>query len=144
LFPWLKIGDNWRNLLGNEDLGGVGATPDTLLASLLNAQLDSFNPAVVSSYDPARIEAKINGQLSNDIGTPWVLNHSVAVLGSSKCFVVNLFSNSIPPVSPSPLVLSSLVSLPWFGGHGDHSISSSLFSVGNSLQLGLCLYGSVP
>ena len=35
------------------------------------------------------------------------------------------------------------MSLPWFSRHGDHPISSSLFSVGSSLQLGVGLYGSV-
>ena len=90
----------------------VEATPDALLASLPNAQLDSFSPARVTSYDPARFEAEINGQLSDDIRTAWAKNHSVAVSGSSKGFAVNLFSNSVPPVSPPPLALSSPVSLP--------------------------------
>ena len=75
--------------------------------------MDSFSPARVTSYDPVRFEAEINGQLSVDIGTAWALNHSVAVSSSSKGFAANLFSNSVPPtVSSAPLALSSLVSLP--------------------------------
>ena len=98
----LRLRDNGRNLSNNEDLGGVEATLDALLASLLNAQLDSFSAARVTAYDFAKFEAEINGQFSNDIGTFWALNHFVAVSGSSKCFAVNIFSNSIPPISPSP------------------------------------------
>jgi len=136
--------DNGGILSDKEDSGGVQATADALLASLLNAQLDSFSPARVTLYDPARFEAKINGQLSNDIGNAWDKDHSVAVSGSSKDFAVNLFSSYVPPFSPPPLALSSLASLPWFRGNGDHPISTSLFSVGSSLQLWVGLYGSVP
>jgi len=98
----LRLRDNGRNLSNNEDLGGVEATLDALLASLLNAQLDSFSPARVTSYDPVKFEAEINGQLSDDIATAWVLNHSVAISGSSKGFAVNLFSDSFPLVSSPP------------------------------------------
>jgi len=108
--------DYGGNLSDNEELGGVEATSDAFLALLLNAQLDSFSPARVTSYDPARFEEKINGQLSNDIGTAWAKNHSVVVSCSSKGLAVNLFSNYVPPVSPRLLALSSSASLPWFGG----------------------------
>jgi len=102
-----RLKDNGGILSDKEDSGGVQATAVALLASLLKAQLDSFSPARVTLYDPARLEAEINGQLSNDIGNAWAKDHSVAVSGSSKDFAMNLFSNYVPPflLLPWPYLL---------------------------------------
>jgi len=113
-----RLRDNWGILSDKEDSGGVQASADALLASLLNAQLNSFSPARVTLYDPARFEVEINDQLSNDIGYAWAKDHSVAVSGPSKDFAVNLFSNYVPPrfsSSPGPIFSSesSLVQGAW-------------------------------
>ena len=104
-----RLKDNGGIPSDKEDSGGVQATADALLASLLNAHLDSFSPARVTLYDPARFEVEINDQLSNDIGYAWAKDHSVAVSGPSKDFAVNLFSNYVPPrfsSSPAPIFSS--------------------------------------
>ena len=54
-------------------------------------------PARGTSYDSARLEAEINGQLCSDVGTSWALNNLVAVSDSSDGFAVNIFSTSAPP-----------------------------------------------
>ena len=50
--------DNEGILSDKEDSGGVQAIADAVLASLLNAQLDSFSPARVTLYDPEGLRRK--------------------------------------------------------------------------------------
>lgn len=112
------------------DSGGVDASADALLASILDSQLDSLSTAGFSLYDPATFEAAIHGQPSKVVGFARAKDVSLEVSGVSKGLVMGLLPNAAPHGSPPTLTIlprfrdlgdpltPSMEGSPFFGGGG--------------------------